>query len=318
MSNNLIIRPQTIDNPNDYKALAGLYRYAYPEQSSTASGIKWSDNARAPELIQERWFAEQNNVITGVGGFEHWEAFHHPDKYLLHLIVSPEHQGQGVGTALYNHVIEQLEKRRPHFVRTWVQQAQEKSNAFAKKHGFSKIKLKWNVRLKLENWSIDQFAEQVETIRNDGIVVKSLSEMNSDFDHQRKLYELYVMTNENIEGVEPTAAPSFDEFLNEIGQSSSELFFVAIHNDLYVGMWQLEHESVSTLYGGIMAVEKSYRRRGAALALAIHGIARAKSFYYKSLTVHTDEHNRAILGLTEKMGFTHLPAQILFSKQYAL
>lgn len=316
MLENLIIRPQISDNPANYQALAGLYRYAYPEESATSAGIKFSDNARAPELIRQRWFAEQNGIIVGVGGFEHWEAFYHPDKYLLHLIVAPEHQQQGFGTALYNQVIEQLEHRRFQFIRTWVQKTNTQSIAFAEKRGFSKIKLKWNVRLDLRTWNIEPFADQVKLISNDGIAIKPLSEIRSNFGYEQKLYDLYVMTLNNIEGVDETAPPSFDEFLNQISNGSDELFFIAVHNEFYVGMWQLEHQSVNTLYGGIMAVEKSYRRRGAALALAVHGIARAKSFYYKFLTVHTDEHNQAILGLTEKMGFTHLPAQILYSKHY--
>lgn len=302
MSNNLIIRPQIPNDEADYNALARLYRYAYPEESVSASGLKMSDYARAPELICQRWFAEQNKVIVGVGGFEHWAAFYHPDKYLLHLIVAPEHQQKGAGTALYNYLIDQLEKRQPQFVRAWVQQAQEQSVAFAEKRGFSKIKLKWNVKLDLKTWSIEPFAEQIQHINRDGIEVKSLSAVRLETGYQAKLYDLYVMTLNNIEGVDETSVPSFDEFINEIDHGSDELFFIALHNNLYVGMWQLEHESVNTLYGGIMAVEKSYRRRGAALALAVHGIARAKSFQYKSLTVHTDEDNQAILGLTEKMG----------------
>lgn len=316
MSDNLIIRQQIFDSQNDYKALAGLSNYAYPEELITVNGLKLADAARPAKMICERWFAEQNGLIVGVGSFEHWATYYHPHKYLLQIIVAPEFQRQGIGNALSNHVIQQLEKRQPQFAQIWIRENRQASIEFAKKRGFSKVKLKWNMRLDLKKWSADSFAKQVAEIHESGIAIKPLSAIRSDFEHQRKLYDLYVMTINSIEGAEEAVVPDFDDFLEQINQSSDELFFVAIHNNSYVGMWQLENESVGTLFGGIMAVEKSYRRRGAALALAVHGIARAQSFQYKNLTVHTDEHNQAILALTEKMGFTHLPAQIIFGKQF--
>ncbi|MEP6924546.1 MAG: GNAT family N-acetyltransferase [Pyrinomonadaceae bacterium] len=317
MSQALVIRSQNFADQADYHALAALYKYAYPEEQSTAMALKLTDNARSAEHVCERFFAEQNGVIKGVGVFEHWADYFHPDKYLLHLIVAPEFQNQGVGSALYRHTTEQLEKQQPQFVRAWVQKDREQSVAFAENRGFTQIKLKWNIRLDLASWNIKPFAEQAVSVHDDGIEIKALSQMNNDAEHQRKLYELYVMTINSIEGADDAAIPSFEEFIARINQSSDELTFIAIHNNLYVGMWQLENESVNSLFGGIMAVDKAYRQRGVGFALAVHGIARSKFFQYKTLTVHTDEHNKAILTLTEKMGFTHLPAQIFFSKEFA-
>ena len=312
----LIIRPQSRDSLEDYQALAALYHYAYPEESVTATSLKLADGARASELVCRRWFAEENGTIRGVGGFEHWEAYFHRDKYLLHMIVAPDFKNRGIGSTLYNTVVKDLELRQPQFVRAWVQQNHEKSIAFAEHRGFGRIKLKWNIRLELKSWNLESYREQAEAIRSTGIEVKSLAQINRDSANIRKLFELYVMTLNSIEAADTAKIPSFDEFTQQIDQGSDELFFIALEQNRFVGMWQLENESVNSLFGGIMAVAPEYRRRGAAFALAVHGISQAKFFQYKTLTVHTDEHNKAILALTEKMGFTHLPAQIFFSKQY--
>ncbi len=311
-----MIRPQLKNSQEDYQALAELYRYAYPQEAVTATGLQLTDNARQPEFVCRRWFAEENGMVRGVGGFEHWEEYFHKDKYLLHIVVAPDFQNKGIGSALYGTVTKDLEQRQPQFARTWVQQNREESIAFAEHRGFTKIKLKWNIRLELKSWRIEPFLEQAATILKAGIEIKSLAEINSDAAHLHKLYELYVMTLQSIEAADTAKIPTFGDFTEQISQSSDELFFIALDGDRYVGMWQLENESVNSLFGGIMAVEAEYRRRGAAFALAIHGIAQAKYFQYQTLTVHTDEHNKAILALTEKMGFTHLPAQIYFSKQY--
>jgi ribosomal protein S18 acetylase RimI-like enzyme len=318
MTDNYVIRPQLQSSMEDYKAIAALYSYAYPGESVTATSLKLADSGLTVDFVCKRWIAEQNGIVRGVGCFEHWEAYFHPDKYLLHIIVDPNYQNRGLGSALYHAVMEDLEKRQPQFVRTWVQKDRVASVSFAEHRGFTKIKLKWNIRLNLKSWSIEPFTEQFEAICKQGIEIKSLSEMNKDSQHLPKLYDLYGMTLTSIEAADTANIPSFDEFTDKINQSSDELFFVAIDNNRYVGMWQLENDSVNSLYGGIMAVDAAYRRRGTALALAVRGIAQAKYFQYKTLTVHTDEHNQAILALTEKMGFTHLPAQIFYSKQYAV
>ena len=316
LTDDLKIRPQSNGSLEDYQALTQLHRYGYPEESVTPTGFKLADNARPPEFVCQRWFAEENGIICGVGSFEHWEAYFHKDKYLLHLIVAPDFQNRGIGAELYRTVISNLEERRPQLVRTWVQHDREKSLAFAEHRGFTRIKMKWNIRLELKSWSMEPFLEQAEAIRLAGVEIKSLAEISSDAEHLRKLYELYTMTLDSIEGADAAKIPSFDEFTEQIGQTSDDLFFIALDGDRYVGMWQLENESVTSLYGGIMAVAAEHRRRGTAFALAVRGIAQAKKFQYKTLAVHTNEHNKAILALTEKMGFTHLPAQILFSKQY--
>ena len=316
LTNGLTIRSQIKDSSDDYRALATLYRYAYPEESVTATGLELADNARPPEFVCRRWFAEENGMIRGVGGFEHWESYFHPDKYLLHIIVAPDFQNRAIGSALYDQVLKDLELRRPQFARAWIQENRRASIDFAKHRGFTQIKLKWNIRLELKSWSVEPFLEQAETIRRTGIEIKSLAELNKDSGNLSKLYDLYLMTLQSIEAADTAKVPGFEEFSEQIGHSSDDLFFIALDGDRYVGMWQLENESVNSLFGGIMAVDAEYRRRGAAFALAVDGIAQAKHFQYQTLTVHTDEHNKAILALTKKMGFTHLPAQIFFSKQF--
>ena len=113
---NFSIRPFT-DAASDYQALAALYNYAYPEAKRTPTEFKIVDWMRDPNLACKRWVAEKDAAVKGVGGFEHWGDFYHPHKYLLHLVVNSDEQGQGIGGALYDHVVGELSRLRPQTAR---------------------------------------------------------------------------------------------------------------------------------------------------------------------------------------------------------
>lgn len=315
MQEDLIIRPFDDQKQEDYRALAALYGYAYPEEQTTPIGLKISDRVRVCKYDCERYVAERNGRIAGVGCFEHWESFYHPHKYLLHVIVAPNYQKQNIGHAVYRYTMNRLEKFEPIEVHTWVRSDRERSVRFAEACGFTKVKLKWNLVLALDSFKQEPFAEQINAVRDQGIEIKLLSELGDSFDRNRKIYDLYVKTLLSIEAAGETEVPSFDDFIVKKNQNSYEMTFIAVHNDQYVGMWQIESSTGTSLFGGAMGVDESYRQSGISYALAVHGIMYAKDRRYDSITAHTDEHNRAILRLTENLGFIRLPAQYLFSKK---
>ncbi|MBC7797458.1 MAG: GNAT family N-acetyltransferase [Pyrinomonadaceae bacterium] len=316
MSNELIIRPIITNNQRDYRAITALHNYAYPEEQRTFVAYKVADKMRDAKLVRRRWIAEQDNVIKGAGTFEHWESFYHPNKYLLHIIVDQQYQRNGIGTALYLEVMRELEAQKPQFAKTWIARDNKESVRFAEKRGFVGEKLKWNIILDVENAKTEPFAEQMQAVVNQGIAVKSVAELKEGLNHQRKLYDLYVKTLESINAADESAPPTFEEFADNKTLIAENSTLIAVDKERYVGMWQLEDASGGALYGGIMSVDEDYRRRGVAFALAFQAIIFAQKNDYKILTAHTDEHNVGILHLSERLGFTHLPTQILFSKQF--
>lgn len=133
--------------------------------------------------------------------------------------------------------------------------------------------------------------------------------MEDDSARDDKFYELYIKTLRSIEAAGEVEVPSFDDFTVKKNQSFFERTFIAVHQDRYVGMWKLESSTATSLFGGAMGVDESFRQSGLAYALAVRGIMYAKEHLYDRITAHTDEHNRAILRLTENLGFVRLPAQ---------
>lgn len=157
----------------------------------------------------------------------------------------------------------------------------------------------------------------MNAVRDQGFVIKLFSELKDDFARDSTFYDLYVKTLCSIEAANEIEIMSFDDFIVKKNEGSYEETFIAVHNDRNAGMWQLESSAATLLFGGAMGVDESYRQSGVACTLAVHGIMYAKDHYYERITAHTDEHNQAILRLTEKLGFVRLPDYLLFSKKYA-
>lgn len=316
MQEELIIRPLNDGNLEDYAALAALYGYAYPEESITPFELKMSDMMGALDRPFKRRLAELGGRIVGVGGFEHWESFYHPDKYLLHVIVAPQFQNRNIGRALYLDTIKRLETLDPVEVQCWIQSDRPHSVKFAEACGFKKMKVKWNFALDINSFNPEPFAAHIDAAREQGIEIKSFSELESDFDRDRKFYDLYIKTVDSIESAGEPQIPSFDELMIKKDQNAFQMTFIAVDGDTYAGLWQIETGAGNSLFGGAMGVDKQYRRSGVAYALAVHGLEYARSCRYDKMIAHTDEHNLAILKVTEKLGFVRNPAELLYAKQY--
>lgn len=132
---------------------ARAYRGVIPED-------RWSDPymTRA-ELEQARddgvhfWCWEEAGSIVGVMGVQPVEDV----TLIRHAYVVRERQGEGIGTALLEHLLDRVD--RPVLVGTWA--AAEWAIAFYKRHGFEVVPDPKGSRLLRRYWSIPE--RQVET-----------------------------------------------------------------------------------------------------------------------------------------------------------
>lgn len=314
MKNDFAVRLFDADGNDDYQAFAELLNYAYSHERVTPFALRIADSLRAEHLFCKRFVAAQNERVAGVASIEHWTEFYHPHKYLLHVIVRPEFQNQNAGSTLYNCVAEELRRLQPVAVHAWTRANAANAAHFAAKFGFERVTTRWNIALDVQQFDAAAFALDLENVRREGVAVKQLAELPKDFAASKEFYDFYAQTVNSIQSVEAAALPSFEDFAADRAAHNDELTFVAFHNNRIVGMWQIDNAGGSRLSGDAMSVAPEFRRRGAALALTVAAIRFAKEQGCTRLTAHTDEHNKAILTLAEKLGFKHLPAQDLYCK----
>ena len=94
------------------------------------------DRSLAAQASLFRWIAEHDGTVVGFGGYEPLEQEpDHERKYQLHLFVSLENRGRGIGSSLYNQVMASSSLTNASLVRVWNRQDREESLRFLAARG---------------------------------------------------------------------------------------------------------------------------------------------------------------------------------------
>lgn len=314
---NLRIRHFT---PDDYRALAHLWNYAYPENKQTSVSLQLLDHAREQPAHGQRWIAEAAGRVVGVGGFEQWMESPLPGHVLLHIVVEEEQQGRGIGRALYEKLIHEWERHLPLTARAWVREDRAQSIRFLTSRGFAREKLRWNVWLDIRACDLSPFAGYQQELPTRGLTIRSFTELRSDPQRNHKLHQLYCEAVSVIGTFDNSGPLNLDDYINLIDghETLAEASVVALDGDAYVGLWRLCPGPLSIIWSDVMYVKREQRRHGVAVGLLMEGLSYAQQTGYSILKAHTDEHNVATLALTEKFGFQRWPAQLLLGKYFAV
>jgi mycothiol synthase len=305
------IRPFT---PEDYPALAAINNAVYTDYPTSAEEIRYSDEHRDPKCHAARFVAEHDGTIVGVGACRHYTDMFHPRKFYLSVEVHPDWQGQGIGSAVYDHVLASLEPFAPLSVSGQIRSDWERSVRFLAARGFTERMRSWESRLDVAAFDPSPYAGVQERLVAGGIVIKTFADLAADPERNRKLYELDRELSADVPSPEPHTPVSYEFFLSRVIEDPDlipEAYFVALDEATgeYAGMSQLWHSQGSDhLYNGLTAVKRSYRRRGIALALKLRGIAFATAQGRPTIKTWNESNNRAMLAINEALGFVKQPA----------
>lgn len=236
-----LIRPFT---PDDYPAFAAVASAAYSDTQGQPlipileEEIRAEDAERDPTLRFGRWVAEVAGQV--VGGVEHNQnaGRYHPHKFLADVFVQPRYQGQGIGTALHQHIMEALRPYDPLSAQGATREDLVSAVAFLERRGWQEALRMWESFLDVTTWDPTPFNGVEEAVRAQDIAIKTLPELADDSGRNHKLYDLVWEIRQDFPSLDAATRESFEEFvvqrLND-KQLIPQAFFVAVCNGEYVG-----------------------------------------------------------------------------------
>jgi mycothiol synthase len=300
---------------DDYPAMVNIHNslnIIWPERPRTPEAWAVVDQNRSPRDKRARWVAIEGERVVGFASYSQGPLEYPPQSFYVNVEVHPEYQNCGIGAALYDQVMEGLEAFKPPALRADAFTNLPQGFRFLQKRGFYEAFRETPVHLDVITFDPTPYAGLEDKLKAEGIVIRTLPELESDPDRNRKLYNLYWEANEDVphEG-ETSERPEFGEWLGWGLNDPSILhdaYFLAVRGDEYIGLRELgRYQDSDTLLGGLLGVRREYRQRGIGLTMQLRGIAFAKGHGYRLLKTCTAVQNAPMQALFNKLGYARDP-----------
>lgn len=299
----------------DYPAMVDIHNsqaIVWPERPHSAEAWAEADRRRSPKCRHQRWVACEDNRVVGFASYSQFSGEYHPQRFQINVEVFPGCQRRGTGSALYDQVMSGLQGLDPRVLRADAFSHLPQGFSFLQKRGFYEAFRETPVHLEVNTFDPGPYAGLEPKLASEGILIKTVRELEPDPDRDRKLFELYCEAEQDVPHEElQIEPPGFAEWLDWGLNDPSVLqdgYLVAVHGDEYVGLREVgTYADRESLLGSLLGVRRAYRKRGIALALQVRNIAYAREHGYRLLKDCTAIQNAPMQALFTRLGFKRDP-----------
>ena len=301
--------------PDDYPAIVSIHNslnIVWPEKPRTSEAWAEADRNRNPKCKHQRWVAVKNGEAIGFGSYGQSSFDYHPQRFYVNVEVHPEYQRQGIGAALYDQIMNGLQAFDPRVLRADAFTNLPQGFAFLQKRGFYEAFRETPVHLDVAGFDPGPYADLEAKLRAQGVVIKTLRELESDPDRDHKLYDLYWEVTEDLpkeeDGIEKQPFEEWVKWGLKDPTILHDAYFVALRGDDYIGLRELGKDPDNDiLQGGLLGVRRVERKHGIGLAMQLRGIAYAREHGYPVLKTCTAIQNAPMQALFNKLGYARDP-----------
>jgi mycothiol synthase len=315
---NPLIRPAlpATDNPG----IAAVLTAESPDWPTTPEALLVEDRTRDPSLHHIRFVAldttQPHQPIIGVGTLEHDPIAPHPHKYLLDIRVPPNLQGRGIGSKLYDTIIQHTLPLHPHQLQSSVWATLTNAIQFVQHRGFRETWRRIDSDLNPSTFDATPYTGLAEHLLAQGIEIKTFSELSYQTGAFEKWCQLENALWADVPYGEPVPPKTLTQFAKETIHSPyflPDACFIAIHQNNFIGYTNLTGHA-RVFVNEMTGVLPPYRGRRIATLLKLHTIQYAQRHNNLTISTTNDSVNNAMLALNTKLGFTRQGATIRFTK----
>jgi len=316
-----LVTPQIrLFEDRDYPATVAVGNAVYVDYPWSVDAARHEDSRfDGIRLHLRRYIGEVDGRTVADGEFHHVSNMYHPQKFWVAISVHPEHQGRGIGRALYDHLMRELIPYRPLVLWAGVRETFPSSIAFAEHRGFREVRRAWESRLDVSHFDPAPFRAKAEAGVRGMEIVTVASEQAADAQWLQKLYDMHNEVAADVPQPEPYTPMTLDEFRWRWFDNPEYLpdgHFLAKHGGRYVAESNLFRsiELDRVLYQGITGTARAFRGRGIALALKLRTIEYARVHGKHEIRTWNDTLNAPMLAINTQLGFVRQPAWITYER----
>ncbi len=315
-SPDLTVRPYTED---DFERIAAFHNLVEPDYPTTASELRRNNSLRDPKLDYNLFLAERGGDLIGTARHTQASGLYHPQKFYVNIHVHPAHRRQGLGSRLYERLMDALEPFDPVLLRGDAKEDRPDAVRFWQKRSFLEEDRYWESRLDPQTFDSAPYAHLGERMRKLGVSIQPLSTlMDKHPDYRRILYDLDWEVTQDEPLPETPTRKDFEVYKKYF--DTPEFIPDALQVARYGGAWRGFSElggsegDARHLYNGFTAVGRELRGAGVATALKVKNLIWAKEGGYTEIKTWNNARNAPMLAVNTKLGFARQPAEINFKK----
>ncbi len=307
----------------DYEPIVALGARIDPDQPPSIEANRHRDRTWDPRYSKLRLVVTRAEQVLGWGQVAHmWWAFH-PRHFVMRLQVDPTAQGRGLGSALYERLLQQLDEWDAELVRTDTNAARQATLDWLLHRDFSEIQRRIELRLAVVDVELARFPDPDQLLSARGIRATTLAAERAPGGERllRELYDLEILGGEDEPRPEQGIAMSYDRFLTQELDEPSALpdgNFLAFEGERLIGMSRLQRDLArpGSLQQGFTTVHPDYRGRGIALALKLLTVRYAQANGYREIATGNDTTNAPMLHINQVLGFRERSRHLVFERRF--